>query len=514
MCQLLNVISPCSVKEFKDSALEYTCLQLESMLENHLLSDLDDDLLLELDAVVRANQLNCLPFAKSGRAELLLHEEHPELAEDILEERKRRVRDMVYRANMQNEETRLSSSYKARIGSIDDHISTSPSQEKVRRRSKAGSNAPFSPKLRAKDSAADLMFDMDEDAPLRSGSIPRPNLPLPVRNSRQVSWDVSETKPKSNDESPSFLQNSPDISLNKLPGPSSATVKSWSSSNLQSTKLGLQEIMSQASSGRTSELSMSLSVQRVKDQERARQESSLKTSLPKLSQKERKKQQQQIAKESVPPPSISLEKAESKSSSPWQVAAKGAKTSLKDILGDYPSNLSPMPQRKADSPLQSISSTPRRTASPDTRFSGQRRTVSGNVPKQSPAFVASRSSPVIPQSKSYTAPASKAEPSLQLSMSDIIFQQRREQEVIREAVAKRSLQEIQEEQAFQEWWDLESRRAQEEEAVRANTLAVAPARGGKSGGSSRGKPGRGRGGRGRGENRGRGKAGQEKAAGK
>jgi hypothetical protein len=47
-------------------------------------------------------------------------------------------------------------------------------------------------------------------------------------------------------------------------------------------------------------------------------------------------------------------------------------------------------------------------------------------------------------------------------MADIIGQQRREQEVIKEAVAKRSLQEIQEEQAFQEWWDQESRRAQEE----------------------------------------------------
>jgi rhamnose utilization protein RhaD (predicted bifunctional aldolase and dehydrogenase) len=44
-------------------------------------------------------------------------------------------------------------------------------------------------------------------------------------------------------------------------------------------------------------------------------------------------------------------------------------------------------------------------------------------------------------------------------MADIIGQQRREAEVIKEAVAKRSLQEIQEEQAFQEWWDIESRRA-------------------------------------------------------
>ena len=49
-------------------------------------------------------------------------------------------------------------------------------------------------------------------------------------------------------------------------------------------------------------------------------------------------------------------------------------------------------------------------------------------------------------------------------MADIIGQQVREQELVKEAVAKRSLQEIQQEQAFQEWWDQESRRAQEEEA--------------------------------------------------
>jgi hypothetical protein len=83
-------------------------------------------------------------------------------------------------------------------------------------------------------------------------------------------------------------------------------------------------------------------------------------------------------------------------------------------------------------------------------------------------------------------------------MADIIGQQRREQEVIKEAGAKRSLQEIQEEQAFQEWWDLESRRAREEEAARAIKGAVAgnATRGGKSGGG-RGKSVRGRG-RGRG----------------
>ena len=93
-------------------------------------------------------------------------------------------------------------------------------------------------------------------------------------------------------------------------------------------------------------------------------------------------------------------------------------------------------------------------------------------------------------------------------MADIISQQTLEQEVIQEAFAKRSLQEIQEEQAFQEWWDQESKRAQEEEATKAKNVASGSGRGGKSGGPRAKSGGRGRGGQGRGDaapSRGRGK---------
>ena len=76
------------------------------------------------------------------------------------------------------------------------------------------------------------------------------------------------------------------------------------------------------------------------------------------------------------------------------------------------------------------------------------------------------SKPITPHSKSYIKPASKSEPTLGLSMADIIDQEKRNREMVKEAVAKRSLMEIQQEQAFQEWWDEESRRTQEEEARR------------------------------------------------
>lgn len=34
VCQLVNVIAPCSVQTFKKRALEYICLNLEAVLQN------------------------------------------------------------------------------------------------------------------------------------------------------------------------------------------------------------------------------------------------------------------------------------------------------------------------------------------------------------------------------------------------------------------------------------------------------------------------------------------------
>lgn len=77
------------------------------------------------------------------------------------------------------------------------------------------------------------------------------------------------------------------------------------------------------------------------------------------------------------------------------------------------------------------------------------------------------------------------------SMADILALQQAEKINVKEAVAKRSLQEIQQEQEFLTWWDAESKRAKEEEE------AAAQAAGSKSrgGGIRRGRrgPRRGRG---------------------
>ncbi|KAH8816180.1 hypothetical protein F5884DRAFT_852632 [Xylogone sp. PMI_703] len=503
-CHLLNAVAPCSVTEFKDTGLEYLCLQLESMLENRLLDDLDDDLLGDLEDVVRANQLNCLPFAKSGRAELVLHERHPSLAGDIDEERQRKIRDIGFIASSKDEDNALSSSYKVRVGSLGDTRSGSPLEKG--KRTKAARNAPFSPMIRAKDSIADLMFDMDDEEPLGPSTpkspplkpVQDPKTPLNRPTTPQAPWNGFEPSNGLDVDVLPNIQTPKDQTsqeVKEVPQP-----KTWGTP-LPSAKLDMREIMAQASSSRTSTLSMNLSAQKAKE------ETASKATPPKLSQKERKKQQQQQALLLQ----AQAEKAptDNKAISPWQVVT-GTKTSLSNVLG-------PDPQKShlAVPPIATKPGPHRRTASPDTRFAGQNKASNGIPirPVAGPPASSSRRplsnpgtpSKIIPQSKSYFTPPSKAEPSIQLSMADIMGQQRREQEIYKEAVAKKSLQEIQEEQAFQEWWDQESKRTQEEEAARARTAASAGARSGKGSGGGRGRGDRGSAGRRRGGGRGRGR---------
>jgi inhibitor of Bruton tyrosine kinase len=501
------------------------------MLENHLLNDLDEELLLELSEVVRANQLNCLPFAKSGKAELLLHERHPSLADDVHEERQRRLRDMTFRANLRDDDIRLSSSFRARVGSLDDMMSPSPSQDKARRKSKTARNAPFSPSIRPKDSTLDLMFDMDDDDPLGSPKSPLQNATTEVApphqtdiTSNNLPWNEVESRSVPDHRLLLPFSKTPGLGIQNMPENTPPNTRTWISPALPSSKLDMREIMAQASSTRTSALSMSLSAQKSKEAAASKQ------AAPKLSQKERKKQQQQAMQLSMNQPRIELpdDRVDGKASSPWQVASSGPKISLKDALDEPIRPSPPFHTKNLGSPSPSKPFTSRRAASPDTRFSGQNRCTSNKaLSKMQPRSIepsqvatpptSSKSLPVLPHSKSYTQPVGEAEPSLQLSMADIIGQQRREQEIIREAVAKRSLQEIQEEQAFQEWWDQESRRAQEEEAAKTKTNTSGSGRGGKTNGWSRGKGGgRGRGGRGRGRGndlagQGRGR-GQEKTS--
>lgn len=511
IAHFLNAISPCSITEFKDAGLEYIALQLENMLENNLLADLDKELLLDLDEVVRDNQLARFPFARSGRAALLLHEQYPNLAQDIDEERQRRVREMAFKASQKEDERKLSSSLKGKFGSLEEFQPSSPAMDKSKGKEAARRNEPFSPDLRPKAVQTDLMFDMDEDeGPIESPSI-RPERAIDQRRKTELDQipPLSESFRGQQSRAPrhSPLGSSPAGLGLASPSPTNrsldtSSLKSgspWASSKMPTAKLDLREIMGETPPARSA-LSAGLAAQRAK-------ETAVKPSQAKLSQKERKRQQQLQAEQAVQVAQASSDRAAWEKSStgikspPWKAVSSGPKLPPKDNIADAPKSAPPntKPLVAAEASAKSI---PRRTQSPDTRHSGQSRTPAATPPIRPPPRSTSTSTfsadmsnkPVTPHSKSYIKPAAKSEPIIGLSMADIIDQERRNVESVKEAVAKRSLMEIQQEQAFQEWWEEESRRTQEEEARRSTREKEREE--GKSSKGRRGRSGKPRGGRG------------------
>ncbi|GAP87053.1 putative BTB POZ domain-containing protein [Rosellinia necatrix] len=479
---LLNLISPCYVTEFKEKGLEYICLQMESLLENHLLDELDEELLHDLDDVVRDNQLARCPFARSGRAELLLHEQNPDLAHDMHEERRVRVRDMAYKASLKDDE-RKTSSYKARFGSFEELSGASPAADRAaRQKSKVTRNAPFSPDLRPKTSQVDLMFSMDGDEDLGERSPPSPSpRPMAIRDRDQFDRLPPLPMPQPSPQE-SIALGTPEITF-KLPRQASRPsplapsfpddpaqerttqgANPWGSSALPISRLDLREVLAESKPAHSA-LSAGLEAQT--------REGNSKLTPQKLSQKERKKQLQQQAEQAA----IQEADARQQSQQPWSTASdsRGAPwkktrpeftTSTSHLRPDSASNVgTPNPNPLIATDFSSGKSVARRAASPDTRFPGQKLS---DGPKLSPAStgVNSHSQSITPHSKSYIKRVPKPAQESGLPFADIIGQQQREQQNHREAVAKRSLQEIQQEQEFQEWWDQESRRTQEEEARR------------------------------------------------
>ena len=547
VCQLLNAVAPCSVTQFKDAALEYICLNLEGMLENHLLSELDEELMLELDEVVRQNQLACLPYAKSGRAKAELIDRYPGLI-DVIERSKRiKVDSISLQIRLHESEAKSVGGSKARAAFRED-FEQSPSVQKPKDRSSRDLDSQSkSPSLRAKSSVADLMFEMDEDSDLEaetlykstptrrrrpavesSGTAIAPSS-LPDGDRAMGRYERAEqaSSPKAygsiaGSTSPSSYPARAAKTTPSFPEPmSSHSKKPWGPPAMATPKVDMRNILAQASSNRVSNIAAALSVHG------SHSEASTTGFHQKLSQRERKKQnqlQQPQAPQPIatPTPVLAENRAESsKAASPWQVASTGPKVSLKDVLG--------ADNRKLPSQQGSVARTP----SP----LNLRQTVSGKVPTTrrsasgppiSPAPVQRRtaSTPVIPGSTGQITPsplrsssnqlriqsirhtAAPAEPTLQLSMADILSQQQTEKDIIKEAVAKRSLQEIQEEQAFQEWWDEESRKvkAEAEEAAKPATRGRRGIRGKGRGGSRRRGNGRSDGGEGA-SNGGRGKKG-------
>ena len=487
-----------------------------------LLDELDEDLVRELDEVVRQNQLACLPFAKSGRAEAELIERHPSLTSIMEQGRRAKIDSIGLRCSLRDEDSFYANTAKPRPTSHADNDLPSSLQSLRQISSNERPVTPSNP-LKHKASNGDLMFEMEEDddqpgtqgrhttaSPLENylPTVPQAlvsNLPLVEPSSMSAGTPKTHAVPQSSNNSD---RNSLTLAseYEGSPGNVSLTAAAWGSSAFGSSKLSMKEIMDQASlASRTSNLSSGLAL-------KARNIENVSSgSGSKLSQRERKRQQQQAQLQQQEPPASpnTVDRVEevTKPTSPWQVADHGPKVSLKDVLGDGTNNSSPLPSRKAGRQASAPPLTLRQTipgkapAPPETATGGSqsqsaatpRRSVSTPSATDKPASALEENSTSSPNIRSIRHVPPPVEPSLQLSMADILAQQQTEKDVIKEAAAKRSLQEIQEEQAFQEWWDQESKKVQEEEAARGKTVGP---RGGKSSegrGRSRSSRGRGRG---------------------
>lgn len=476
VCSLLTAVAPSSVAEFKDAALEYVCLSLEAVMQNGSLDELDEDLLLELDQVAHENQLAYLPFARSGRAEALLFDRHPELAERIERGRRAKV-DAIVLSNKYADSDGLSSSFRAQ--SLEEVAASPLLQRNKRRASKETKSPALTPALKGKASVQDLMFEMS-DGDDAEDEIPKkikaPQFTQHSGEEKAVETPVGSldgpwaTIRRSSRSSPLAFDRGDDIplkSVSPLPPPVVKETRPpgqpWGTTPLVGAKLDLKDIMAQDSSAIPSNLSLGLS--------RRESDRAAKAAHAKLSQKERKRLQQAqqlgtpIEKPQPAPPTVS----------PWQAAAHRKPSNspiVTPVAQPSPQSL-PQPSRASSTPQLTMRQTvankgvPKQKAKHNTSESAQG-TASASRPRPTANERGmSVSTDPIPTPRSVRhiplPQHSPTSPSQHLSMMEILSLQEAEKTSIRDAAAKRSLQEIQQEQEFQQWWDQESRRVMEEE---------------------------------------------------
>jgi hypothetical protein len=460
---------------------------------------------------VHENQLAYLPFARSGRAEALLFDKYPELAERI-ERGKRAKIDAIVLSNKFSDDGNASTSFRAQ--SLEE-LSTSPLRTRTRRKaSKESRTDPGSPAvtpaLKSKNSVADLIFEMsegeDEDVIGSNERIPPPRFTeqLTQKQSNQTpigsldeNWAEVRRKSRSGfgtDESYPLQSPSSVAKEARIPG------KPWgTTAPLEGVKLDLKDIMTQTSTDKTSNLTLGLS----QEEEEAKFLGSINA---KMTQKERKRRQQAQAlghpepeRPQPTPPTIS----------PWSAVSR--KPNISPVVTpstQLPSRTSSTPQMtmrqtvaknggtskyKNEQDIQqpvrrgSIPHQPSRLASgstPTRPTNGRPPSSSGPSDPYGPGMSVSTTPIPTPHSvRHIPLPShSPTSPSQHLSMMEILSIQQAEKISVIDAKAKRSLQEIQQEQEFQEWWELESRRVMEEEEATKRLIKAS------GNGKGRGKP--------------------------
>ncbi|KAK5956749.1 hypothetical protein OHC33_002237 [Knufia fluminis] len=488
ICGLLNTIAESSEVEFKQAGLEYIGLNLENMLEQRLLEELDEYLLEELNEMVQSNQLAFMPIARSDRALEVLLEQDPALAEQLAVSTQRRVDAMRLPSRYVVEAVRPSSAW--RTTSEKKNSAANESSSGKRGLMNAATASPSaSPDIRPSTILDELQFDMDDDETTRAKPRISPDMspsltPNADRSARPSLTRLSSSQqsyPEEDLEASSFATTPRISSIPSKPtasaGKRTASGTIWAAPSTTSPGLGLKDIMLQDSSQKVSNLTQSLQNAAL----------SSKQAAAKISQKERKRQQheqklqtqaqlvaeaEQRAKEA--------DKAKFGSpSSPWQkMTSKSATTPTRPALeqaATLPTAPSPQAQSAAPSKDSRKASQKGKDKQPQASRSVSSPGMTGASTAPPPQIQSIRHTPVPARSSSWL--------DARTSMADILAQQQYEKISVKETAAKRSLEEIQQEQVFQEWWDNETRRVQEEEEAAASATA---SRRSKSAGRGRG----------------------------
>lgn len=467
---------------------------------------------------------------------MLLHEKHPEIAELIDRGRQAKLDAISLQAKFNDQYIPMGPSFDPQSH---DGFHATPSKAGLRSRQSQTPSASVTPQLKTRASSIMLNFpSMDDMATPPRSSPSIPNTPDGVRP--QV---MSSPLARPSIEAGSLTTGSLSTALEDLGLPAgrfteadvssspaatgsgfSQNGRPWGVTPLPSTKLSIKEMMEQAAIPKQSGLSMGL-----RSQSKGAEPSTTSSSSFKASQKERK-QSQRLQSDAF----LAAQLESPSPKTPWQLVSAGGKTSTNDealpkkqatpTLGPAPTPTptpTPIPKSNAqpDSSVPTPQLTMRQTVANNPATPKQRR--ASETPRSSKQQQRSVSTPQIPKAAAMSSPMSpgieastKAVPIqsvrhqprpetsptfyMHQSLADILSQQQAEKRSIKEAAAKRSLQEIQQEQEFQAWWDQASRRAIEEEAAAAKLTGGASSRprgGGRGGATTRGRS-RGRRGRG------------------
>ncbi|EFR04969.1 BTB/POZ domain-containing protein 1 [Nannizzia gypsea CBS 118893] len=483
VCQLLNAVMPCSVKEFKRAALEFICFNLEIMLEHRLLDELDPDLRWELDQMCQDKQLTSQPISRGRNPASFLAERYPEVVPLIEQDKNCRVDAMKLRSHLHEDEVRDTM---LRPGSLErDKTSMSPLSRKGKQ---VGIITPpsdkppvvASPTLVPKRSVGDLIFQMDDEPSLHTDGRRGDSLrPTPAGSSRgsprnqpqpstpgsgpSLGLDLGPATFPQLSGKPSYTNLQPSRAMSKVKDipqaqstssinhsitPNSPPAKApWSSITPTKTRAGLRDIMAETNN-------LSTPPYRIEGVSRPEAEATRNFS-PKLSQKERKKlKQQQMAAE---------QEHNAISNTPiWQIPQS---PNLKPTKADTDVDATSVPARAATpkAPLTLRQTVAGSNATPGSSVSPH---IKPTYPQTPPRTQVSKSMVInASQTKSSASPSVSAGPGTsQISLATILLQQQTEKDEIHEAAtAKHNLHDIQIEQEFQEWWDQESKRVMQEE---------------------------------------------------